>query len=66
MVVRTWEKMGSGVKARQRKYKCVELPPYLDNIIGVSDSKSHVILALTTFLELAFLLEKLGFLSYCL
>ena len=42
------------------------VPPYLDNIIGMSDSKSHVILALNTFLELAFLLEKLGFLSYCL
>ena len=42
------------------------VPPYLVNLIGMSDSKSHVNLALTTFLELAFLLEKLGFLSYCL
>ena len=38
--------------------------PYPDNITGVSDSKSRVVLALSTFLELAFLLEKLGFLSY--
>ena len=54
------------MKARERKYKCVEPPPYPDNIIVISDSKSLVILALTTFLESEFLLEKLGFLSYCL
>ena len=36
------------------------VPPYPDNITVMSDSKSLVVLALTTFLELAFLLEKLG------
>ena len=56
-------KGGEGVKApqRKRKYKCVESPSTLTTLLWCLIQS----LLLSSFLELAFLLEKLGFLSYC-
>ena len=52
-----WE--GGGVKARERRYKCVEYPPYPDNIIVVCDSKSLVVLALTIFFRVSISLREI-------